>query len=566
MNRTSIHSAVLAVFCALITPPAVAVTYYVKADGDDARDGLTDATAWRTLGQVNEAVIETGADVMLKSGSSFHQQTLTIDWPGSPSDRVVVGCYYLDPAAGNRETPCHQGASAGNVELPEINGTLESDCRAAANCAYDVAGAVPRSHYDALVRISRSHVTVQDLRLRDSAGRGLTADGRSADSGVISSVTLQRLDIMHTAFSPIVLEHNIRFAVVRDSLIRYYNWCERNHREDAIASCRQGGPWPGGVALVRSKPSYSLIENNTIYGGAGEGINCALCSHLIVRGNRVGNTHSTTVYVEHGNHTIIENNVIWGNPANGNAFYRGGVSFDGIGLTMEDYALSDPRSGAGSDNLIRNNLIVGHNHCIRSGAMPRSAEAGHSIGARIYGNTCAGQMGDAVIRMNQPSANTGSWDVRNNIFHSPGAQTMCQVPGSDSIRFDNNLWSESPSVSGCRGAGDAYGDPGFPTPLADLSNSDWTRIPTAASLAVSPGSPAATSWADLSGLTLVNRADWRGIDSAMKSLDQIGCDGVLRENALPVDYRCRQRSAENGAMGALVVEAESAVPQPPVLL
>jgi hypothetical protein len=544
------------------------VTYYVKADGDDARDGLTDATAWRTLDQVNAAVNETGADVMLKSGSTFHDQTLTIDWPGTESDRVVVGCYYLDPANNNRETSCDQGSRAGNVELPEINGTLEASCRSAANCRYNSDGAVPRSHHDGLVRISRSHVTVQDLKVRDSAGRGLTADGRtnSADSGSISDLTLQRLDIMHTAFSPVVLEHNIRFAIVRDSQIRYYNWCERNHREDAVAACRQGGPWPGGVALVRSKPSYSLIENNTIYGGAGEGINCLFCSHVIIRGNRVGNTHSSTVYVDHGNHTIIENNVIWGNPANGNAFYRGGVSFEGIALAMEDYGYMGARAGAGSDNLIRNNLIVGHRDCIKSGAMPRSAEAGHRIGARIYGNTCAGQTGDAVIRMNQSAANTGSWDVRNNIFYSPGVRNMCQTPSSGSIVFDNNLWSERPSSSVCRGAGDVHGDPGFPVSLADLTNADWSRVPTAASLTVAAGSIATTSAADLSGLRTLNRSDWRGIDNAMRPLAHIGCDSTFHENALPVDYRCRRRSAGNGAMGAVSTGAGAVAPAAPTIM
>lgn len=546
---------------------AMATTYYVKSDGDDARDGLTDATAWRTLGRVNSTVSGTSDDVMLKSRSVFHQQTLIIDWSGTASDRVVVGCYYLDPANANRETRCDQGSRAGNVVLPEINGTLEAACRSAASCRYDVSGAVPRSQYDGLVRVSRSHVTVQDLALRDSAGRGVTADGRSneADSGAISSLTLQRLDIMHTGFSPIVLEHNIRFAVVRDSVIRYYNWCERNHRGDAVISCRQGGPWPGGVALVRSKPSYSLIENNTIYNGAGEGINCALCSHVIIRGNRVGNTHSATIYVDHGNHTIIENNVIWGNPDNGNAFYRGGVSFEGIGVAMEDYALSDSRAGAGSDNLIRNNLIVGHNHCIRSGAMPRSADAGYRLGARVYGNTCAGQVGDAVIRMNQSAANTGAWDVRNNILYGPQAGAMCQVPASGSILFNNNLWAQRPASGVCRGAGDVHGDPGFPVRVTDLANADWTRVPSAASLWVSADSLATRTWADLSGLTPVARADWRGIDRAMRRLLGTECDGTLHERALPVDYLCRPRSVDNRAIGALATGSSSAAPMPPAL-
>ena len=46
-------------------------TYYVANDGNDANDGLTPETAWKTLAKVTEAELAEGDGVRFKRGDLF---------------------------------------------------------------------------------------------------------------------------------------------------------------------------------------------------------------------------------------------------------------------------------------------------------------------------------------------------------------------------------------------------------------------------------------------------------------------------------------------------------------
>lgn len=48
-----------------------AADYHVAADGDDARDGLTAATAWRTLGRIPMEALGSGDRIVLRAGDRF---------------------------------------------------------------------------------------------------------------------------------------------------------------------------------------------------------------------------------------------------------------------------------------------------------------------------------------------------------------------------------------------------------------------------------------------------------------------------------------------------------------
>lgn len=69
------------------------VAYYVDSrGGDDANAGITPAAAWRTLEKVNATTFQPGDEILLRSGSEWHEQL----WPkgsGSESHPIVLASY-----------------------------------------------------------------------------------------------------------------------------------------------------------------------------------------------------------------------------------------------------------------------------------------------------------------------------------------------------------------------------------------------------------------------------------------------------------------------------------------
>ena len=64
--------------------------------GDDARDGLTPTTAWRTLDKVNAATFQPGDRVLFRSGSAWSGQ-LRITAQGEPGRPIVFRAYGEGP-------------------------------------------------------------------------------------------------------------------------------------------------------------------------------------------------------------------------------------------------------------------------------------------------------------------------------------------------------------------------------------------------------------------------------------------------------------------------------------
>ena len=64
--------------------PISAATYYVKNGGDDSADGLTDATAWKTISKVNSETFSPADTICFKRGDTWR---IPIDAQLIPRDR-----------------------------------------------------------------------------------------------------------------------------------------------------------------------------------------------------------------------------------------------------------------------------------------------------------------------------------------------------------------------------------------------------------------------------------------------------------------------------------------------
>lgn len=72
---------------------AAGVTYYVDSvGGNDANNGTSTSTAWRTFTNVNGRVFSAGDSILLKCGSNF-TQGMTPGGSGTPASPITVGSY-----------------------------------------------------------------------------------------------------------------------------------------------------------------------------------------------------------------------------------------------------------------------------------------------------------------------------------------------------------------------------------------------------------------------------------------------------------------------------------------
>jgi hypothetical protein len=81
------------VLVGLAASAAVAATYHVDGEqGDDAGDGLSPQSAWRTLDKVNATTFAPGDAILLKSDCSWQGQL----WPkgsGEESGPIMIDAY-----------------------------------------------------------------------------------------------------------------------------------------------------------------------------------------------------------------------------------------------------------------------------------------------------------------------------------------------------------------------------------------------------------------------------------------------------------------------------------------
>ena len=73
---------------------ATATNYYVSSAGNDAADGLTESTAWKTISKVNSsfAIIQPGDKILFRSGDKFYG-TIKITKSGANGFPITIGSY-----------------------------------------------------------------------------------------------------------------------------------------------------------------------------------------------------------------------------------------------------------------------------------------------------------------------------------------------------------------------------------------------------------------------------------------------------------------------------------------
>lgn len=108
----------------LIAQPVFAATYFVKATGNNAQNGLSDATAWKTIAKVNAMSFAPGDAVQFRGGDTF-TGTLALNGSndtGSWTNPITIQSYGTGRALiSNAKARCMTLTNIGHVHVTNIN-------------------------------------------------------------------------------------------------------------------------------------------------------------------------------------------------------------------------------------------------------------------------------------------------------------------------------------------------------------------------------------------------------------------------------------------------------------
>ncbi|MEK7476287.1 MAG: right-handed parallel beta-helix repeat-containing protein [Candidatus Coatesbacteria bacterium] len=221
-------------------PPITAVRrYHVDADaGDDGRDGLTPATAWRSLAKANARVFEPGDALLLKRGGK---------WLGtiSPAGSGTAGAWITIGAYGDGPRPLIDGGPDSAVDLRDVSYREIRDIEVTT----DPLG----GGFGITVTANRPGPRPKGLRIlnivaSDCGNAGIHAGGTwDANDGI----------------DEIVIENCLAFRN-RGAGIEIYGWHQGGWRDGIVRNCTawsNGGM--GGIYACSGR--HILIENCRTY-------------------------------------------------------------------------------------------------------------------------------------------------------------------------------------------------------------------------------------------------------------------------------------------------------------
>jgi len=428
--------------------------YFVKADGNDELDGLSDATAWGSVDNVRKDNLDAGDSAFFKCGDTWEKQTIFINWHGLPTQKSIVGAYHDNGIIGVR----------GNK--PILDGLDE----------------FPESKYHSLiVGYKANHVEVENFRTINSEGKGITMH-----DGIDLSIRGMEASNMHHAA--------IQFIRVNQGLI------EGND----VTNC-------GRVRIENPGTNYpSTIGAHQI--GAHQA-----CDGITIRKNKVHQNYGEGIGTYHwSKNVLIENNVCYDNKVNiymtlaqdmvvrHNLVYRTDKFHDarpgegrGILAYCED---SYPDVGPIANINVYGNLIArcGTGISITPDKVDSVADNVNFFNNTIVDNEKGFHASEAAADRDGDFINC---KIFNNIFWAisdDSKQVNTRYIGeTDGLIFDNNLWSSAPEYNIAKGPNDLP----YAIPLLKKS-SGWDDLQpgelTAADFVLQPGSPAIRAGMDLS--------------------------------------------------------------------
>ncbi|WP_293667439.1 right-handed parallel beta-helix repeat-containing protein [uncultured Parabacteroides sp.] len=234
-----------------------ASSYYLDAvNGDDSQNGLTEATAWKSLSGLRNVELKPGDRIRLKRGGTFAGE-LEISGQGTPDNRIYVEAY------GEGDKPCIVGNDTSLYAVRIFN----SDYLTLRDIAIVNTGKERRPHRTGLKIECRDYgvsrnIAVDGVDVRDVNGSLVKEEG--GGSGIL--IVNGGKDII-SVFDSLTIENCHILRCARNAMI-----------------------WSGYSSRENWHPSkHTIVRNNLIEEVPGDGIVPIGCDSTLIEHNVMRN-------------------------------------------------------------------------------------------------------------------------------------------------------------------------------------------------------------------------------------------------------------------------------------
>ncbi|GGF05666.1 right-handed parallel beta-helix repeat-containing protein [Mycetocola zhadangensis] len=435
---------------------AANTTYYVAANGNDAANGTSQSTPWRTLAKVSSVTFGAGDQILFRSGDTF-PGVLAPRGSGSPSAHIVFGRY------GSGPRPILQGAGAvpATIHITTSSNLTIRDLEitnTAATRAYR-SGILIATPAAGLSNINLRYLNIHDVTGAPYTGQGdfpAAACGgisvTSAGERVVTNLLVQDVTITN------VDDHGIRTTATSQTA-RGSNYTFRY--VDVVNA--------GGNGLVMANVSGALIEGCTVRNSGGRSTACA------------------GIWPVYSENVVVQNNGVWSQTTLANDGFSYNCDWQNTNAIFQyNYSQDSPKGFFQS--FFQSTAIVRYN--ISQNDWSGFAFYGAS-GIQVYNNTVYGLGGSTGPVMNSfanqgrtPSNNV----LTNNILWNRGSGGFTNL----GVSYNRNLFHGNRPASEPTGGNKLVADPRLFSPGSDSS---WV----ASGYRLRSGSPALGSGVTIPG-------------------------------------------------------------------
>jgi hypothetical protein len=287
--------------------------------------------------------------------------------------------------------------------------------------------------YDTLFELSKSsHVVVDGLEVRNSAGRGMNLHE-------CTNVTIRNCSIHDVQCR--ALGGSGAHLLFEGNKVR--NACLVNV-DNAFPKAGKNGGWPATVQTSMrddKKPSTDVIfRNNEVRESWGEGIDAWFLDGGAIEGNTIVDCYSVLIYVDTARNLKIDRNVC----VSTNERFHRKTPPAGILLSTEHYTFEVPDL-ADENIVISNNLILNTGRaigfwCDKTNTKPYNTYRNVQVVHNVVKNCYWEPIGFETVPAGNP-APTGCV-ARNNIFYKGSKGGSLNIANKEAWTFSNNCWPD----------------------------------------------------------------------------------------------------------------------------
>ena len=436
-------------FIIFFTVNIFATDYYVKNSGNDAADGTSDATAWKTIAKVNASIFKPGDNIYFKRGDMWREQ-LNVSSSGAEGKPITFSAY------GTGEKPIFNGANLvagwkeksnniwyvkapygsneyglghGYVTINNDSLCTEYSSVAALINPYSVCYSRSSSHDSGYVYIysitdpnsnamqisarnfgiyldSKSYINIDNLETIYTGHTGIYLYGSGTTNSIVSSC-----NAIKNRLSGIQM-----FEEASDNIIEY-DTCEYNGNGFYSASYAASG------------------SNNNIFR------NCYSAHNIRYASDIFSDGHGFGIYNSDG--CVIENNIALDNMYNINMDLNGGANNDTIRYNylseskQNSSGITVGNVGRGGEAVIYYNLMVNNGGTTGWGFSVEGASTGsiHFFNNTIYQDDRANTDGGGIYLMHADGVT-----LENNIICSLRNPSQALLYNHGTVTTDYNLF------------------------------------------------------------------------------------------------------------------------------